>query len=451
MSAYDYVARTDLTRDAPDGTRVLDWSPGKAAATIQVSHSGDPFFGGWRPPRAAADLLLFGAAAYCVDKTALRADSNDNWTRRIRLEVPVGEVQTWDREAWSDALSFLTGDHWKVGAVPCPVDPFDCADGTPPDVTPFGDIGAVCLFSGGLDSLVGAIDLLEGDPSLRLCLFSHNEGGQAAATQESLYRKLDERYPGRTVHKRLYLRPAPLAKGQARPLPVRRESTTRARSVLFLTAALALAASVGSAVPVFIPENGFIGINVPLTRARVGSNSTRTTHPHFISSVVNAATAAGVSNPVLNPFRLKTKGEILSDCLNPELLAALAPKTISCSHPEASRWVRKPQGNCGYCFPCLIRRAAMSHVGWDRSSDYNWDALTGEGLLDRQTKRASDLRAVLVGAFDDRPDLDLLRNGPIPNAQQQAFLGVWRRGLEELRQWLGHATGLTGVIVGGLR
>lgn len=200
--------------------------------------------------------------------------------------------------------------------------------------------------------------------------------------------------------------------------------------------------------PVYIPENGFIGINVPLTRARTGSYSTRTTHPYFIKSLGAAAASVGIQNPILNPFRLKTKGEILADTRNPTLLKTLAPLSISCSHPEAARYVKREQGNCGYCFPCLIRRSSMAHVGWDGPIGYAWDALTGEGLLDRQTRRGADLRAVANGVLAERPDRDILRNGPIPDGEHVEFLRVWRAGTLELKDWLEAASGATRSLLG---
>ncbi|GAB4001185.1 hypothetical protein GCM10029992_35880 [Glycomyces albus] len=221
--------------------------------------------------------------------------------------------------------------------------------------------------------------------------------------------------------------------------------------MLFLTAGLALASSISPTTPVYIPENGFIGINVPLTRARSGSYSTRTTHPFFIKSLRSAIEELGVHNPILNPFRLKTKGEILADTKNATLLEQLAPLSISCSHPEAARYVKRPQGNCGYCFPCIIRRASMSHAGWDSPSGYAWDALSGTDLLNRNTRRAADLRAVINGVYAERPDRDILRNGPIPDREHKEFLRVWRTGLAELRSWLNGATGATGALVSGLR
>lgn len=59
------------------------------------------------------------------------------------------------------------------------------------------------------------------------------------------------------------------------------ENTSRGRSLLFLCAALSVAGILGENVPVYIPENGFIGLNIPLTGGRKGTCSTRTTHPYF--------------------------------------------------------------------------------------------------------------------------------------------------------------------------
>lgn len=441
-----YSVRTDLSRHLPvdPEVRVLDWAPARPEATIQLGkRAGGRFLDGWRAPREALDVFLLGATAYCADKTALRAESADGWTRNLDITIPVHDPKRWQGSGIGSVLNFLTGDQWTVDTYEEPTSPINGLKRVPDNVTPVGPIDAVCLFSGGLDSLTGVIDLLEEDPDRRFCLLSHNEGGQASTAQDKLIHELKAHYgPNRFITKQLFLRPAPANNSQQRPLPGPRENTTRARSLLFLTAALALAASVGSGTPVYIPENGFIGINVPLTRARSGSYSTRTTHPHFIKGLQQAIQQLGISNPILNPYRLKTKGEILAETLNADLLKRLAPYSVSCSHPEAARYVQRRQGNCGYCFPCLIRRSSMAHVGWDvdPQKHYSWDALTGNELLDRNTARSADLRAVINGAFNVHPDHDILRNGPIPGGEHQAFVRVWRDGLTELRNWLQNGT-----------
>jgi hypothetical protein len=93
----------------------------------------------------------------------------------------------------------------------------------------------------------------------------------------------------------------------------------------------------------------------------------------------------------------------------------------------------------------------MAHVGWDSADGYAWDALSGKDLLDRNTRRAADLRAVINGVYTDRPDRDIFRNGPIPDGEHREFLRVWRGGIEELRLWLGGATGATADAVRGLK
>jgi 7-cyano-7-deazaguanine synthase in queuosine biosynthesis len=397
-------------------------------------------------------LFLLGASIYCVDKASRRDTAADVWTRELCVELPVSDVDAWVAAPWKETLDFLTGDSWTLRPYRESASPLDGVRRVPEDITPVGAVNAVSLFSGGLDSLTGVIDLLEEDQDRRLCLISHNEGDQASTAQKTLTAALREHYgQDRLELRSLFLRPAPAAAGQARPLPPERETTTRARSLLFLTAGLTLAASVGPDVPVCIPENGFIGINVPLTRARSGSYSTRTTHPQFMHLLRTAADAVGVPNPILNPFRLKTKGEILAGSRNPELLRSLAPHSISCSHPEAARYAEREQGNCGYCFPCLIRRSSMARVGWDTAEGYAWDALSGEDLLDRDTRRAADLRAVINSVYADRPDRDIFRNGPIPNGEHREFLRVWRAGTEELRAWFDGASGATAEIVERLK
>ncbi|MGW5049761.1 hypothetical protein [Actinokineospora sp. NPDC004072] len=162
--------------------------------------------------------------------------------------------------------------------------------------------------------------------------------------------------------------------------------------------------------------------------------------------LATAAATIGVFNPVINPYRLRTKGEMLAESRNAALLRRLAPLSVSCSHPETARYLGRKQGNCGYCFPCLIRRASLAHVGWD-DDEYAYNVFAEDDstlLLNRRSRRGADLRAVFAGAFSDRPDRDILRNGPLPQGERAAFTGVWRRGLTELRTWL--ASGARGPL-----
>ncbi|WP_258047236.1 Qat anti-phage system QueC-like protein QatC [Streptomyces sp. SM13] len=409
---------------------LLDFAPGSARATVQA---GRGFFQSFTPTRAAADLMLLSFGAYVTDRTSMRSATVDAWTRDLHMQFPVQTAAGWPVARAQEALRFLTGDRWSLTARQQPAPVLEAvADQDRGRIVADG----VCLFSGGLDSLCGVISLLETDPSLRLCLLSHYEGGQTPVAQLRLWRRLSTRYGRRVTSLRLFLRPAPANPTQARALPESRETTTRSRSAMFLSTALAVASSLGPDTPVYLPENGYIGLNAPLTRARAGSLSTRTTHPHFLTLFTELKNEAGVTNPLINPYRLMTKGEMLTTSPNQALLQELAPASVSCSHPEAARYDGRTQGNCGYCFPCLIRRASMAKAGWDQATDYAWDALTDAHLLDATTRRSADLRAVIAGTRPGRPAIDVLRNGPLPRGERHLFLDVWRRGSDEVRSWL---------------
>jgi len=427
-----FQVRTDLDQAVDAGADVLlDWFPGqRARSTVQY----DPtFLRGLAPSTVARDLLLLGGAVFCVDKLARRADTADRWTRDLHLRVPVGDVALWEAvvDRLHEALSFLTGDGWDISFT---------ARAPTTDVVQetvqFED--AVSLFSGGLDSLAGVVELLESGQ--RLVLVGHHDSSLTDNRQAALFNELRSHYGAdRVMHRRLLLRPAATRPEQYRPLPDDGgENTTRSRSFLFIAAGVAVANAIGDATPLHVPENGFIGVNVPLTDARAGSLSTRTTHPFYMDRMRALLEALGLPHPLRNDFRLLTKGEALERSPNRELLVRLAPGSISCSHPEYARLRHLDQGNCGYCYPCLIRRASLHRIGEDRSGDYTWDALTDPNFLRRDRESGASLRALLTSLGRTTKPVDVLRNGRIPNGETRKFFDMYCRGRDELRAWLTH-------------
>jgi 7-cyano-7-deazaguanine synthase in queuosine biosynthesis len=427
-----FRVRTRKGETIPVGDVVLlDWLPGSAARTIDFEPR---FLAGLAPKPEAYELLRLACAVYCADRIALRRDAPDHWTRELELYLPVSDPGRWNEAAphLVRALEFLSDDSWRLR--------FRRGDaiGQPRDRS---EIACVSLFSGGLDSLAGAIDLLEA--GARPILVGHYDRGLTPSVQVHLARALIERYgEDRGELRQLRARAADAHPTQARVLPGAgrddmREKTTRARSLLFIAAGLAVASAGGPSVTLYVPENGFIGLNVPLTAARVGGLSTRTTHPFFMTTLGSALTKLGIENPIINPYRLNTKGEVLRNSRAPDFLRALAPASLSCAHPETARWAKRRQGNCGYCFPCLIRRAALNAAGADDGAAYAWDVLREGDAIGADFGRGADLRALRRSLETEPGPIDVFRNGLIPTGDAADFAAVHLRGRQELRAWIG--------------
>ena len=135
-------------------------------------------------PPAALDLLKVAAAIFCVDRLEQRPGT---WTRSIELKLPVRQLEQWNAASddFTNAVSFLSGDRWQFdfqeSAEPVP---------TPSELAP--PVDAVCLFSGGLDSFTGAVNLLA--EGRRVCLVGHHGAGQAYQAQGGLWRALARQY-----------------------------------------------------------------------------------------------------------------------------------------------------------------------------------------------------------------------------------------------------------------
>ncbi len=331
-----------------------------------------------RPAASIASFLLTALAVWAADKLVPRRNSPDAWTREITLSLP--EVSSWAAKLplLAHLLNFLTGDKWTLNPREAPVN-LGFAAPWPHTWLPQG----VVLFSGGLDSLVGTIDRLEAGQ--RLMLVSHYDFGQLASVQQRLAAGLREHYgPDRFHHL-----------GMRVQFPEALELTLRSRSLLYLALGLTAAAAFGPDTPVVVPENGWISLNPPLTLNRLGPYSTRTTHPYFLEGLTALWREAGISHPLANPYQGLSKGEMLAQCRNRDLLERLFPLTVSCARPEVGRWQGRGTGACGYCYPCLTRRAALNRLGWDEGRAYRVDVLSEPEIV-RHRVKGSDLRAALI-------------------------------------------------------
>ncbi|MBU1931959.1 hypothetical protein KJ965_04660 [Patescibacteria group bacterium] len=109
---------------------------------------------------------------------------------------------------------------------------------------------------------------------------------------------------------------------------------------------------------IVVPENGFISINVPLGPGRLGSLSTKTTHPIYMESIQSLWDALGIHAKLSFPYRDKTKGDLLTECADRAKLTKLIGDSVSCG-----KYQRHNLTHCGECVPCMVRRAAFLKAG----------------------------------------------------------------------------------------
>lgn len=382
------------------------------------------------PSVLAIDLVHLALAVHAADTMVYRSSGYDAWSRGIHLHLPVTDVSRWEaiRPVVLDMLNFLSGDHWEVTfrraswVTPEP---------SPPPLLREVQPTAVSLFSGGMDSFIGAVDALRGGASL--ALVGHHGAGTTNKFQESVHAMLARHFPSRSVFLPYYSQSL---------LPEKRaaENTTRSRSLLFLALGTLTADSFGG-LPLIIPENGLISLNPPLTNSRMGSLSTRTTHPHFLGCLESILRHLNIGVAFQTPYKFATKGEMARSVLSIQAFVDGVGQTMSCSHPDHGRYEGSSPGqHCGYCVPCIIRRAAMNAAGIDNPAHYLLDVCTQTPPA--TSAKARDPRAFHMAAarFSEKRSqelvIDVVSTGPVPPGDIAQYVDVYRRGMEEIRAFL---------------
>lgn len=365
----------------------MDLHPLEGNITLDFRIDGDPLALPMTP--VIRDLVDLAAMVYTADELCGRSSTTDRWTRRFNAVIPVRSPAVW-RAAGAqlqDVLRFLSGDTFHFEWTPTRTVPqLRNHRATIPD-----GFDTVCLFSGGADSLIGAYELLE--EGRNVLLVGHQADGITASTQDRVIRFFERRFEDRVAFVQARVARSPRAEPEFN-LGTKVEMTHRPRSFLFLALAVAVAAA-AEVDEIVIPENGLIALNPPLNVSRVGTLSTRTAHPRFISgfeSFVRAIRA--FRGQIRNPFLYMSKTDVVRRAARP--LRPVLRQTLSCSHLGRSRWTGFRGHHCGYCIPCLYRRAAFAELDLDDPADYYRNVFTRFESLS-STER-SDVRALVAFA-----------------------------------------------------
>jgi 7-cyano-7-deazaguanine synthase in queuosine biosynthesis len=327
-------------------------------------------------PDVLADLLEVATYVYCADQLTRRGGDamealGKGWRRRFIFVIPVREPDRWRQPEVSERLvkllAFMSDEEFRFlfepASSPRPWSSyFKFSDGDDAGFQP----NEVALFSGGLDSLAGAVEKLERTQD-QILLVSHRSAPQIFERQKYLAGELARRFPRRILHV-----PVRITKRSTDAV----ETTQRTRTFLFAALAIIVGQLAGRKRLSFY-ENGVVSFNLPIASQVVGARATRSTHPRVISDLQAFLSALlDEQVEVQNPYIWKTKAEVastLGKCNHADLLA----HSTSCSHVYG---MTKLKTHCGRCSQCLDRRFAILAAGLGESDPeemYAVDLLAG--------------------------------------------------------------------------
>jgi hypothetical protein len=328
-------------------------------------------------PSVLLDLIDIAVYVYCADQATTRGgdgvqDFGENWRRRFFFRIPVRTPEAWKARAVLDqlvsTLSFLSEDEYHFEFEPLTKEPtlqryLDF------NTTPYSGIAEeVVMFSGGLDSLGGAVQEAIIDKR-KVVLVNHRSTSKLAPRHRYLLRLLNEQAKDTApIHI-----PVRINKKKA----LGREYTQRTRSFLYASLGATIATMLGLNKMRFY-ENGVVSLNLPPSAQVVGSRATRTTHPQFLNGFSKLLTElAGKTFTVENPFIWKTKTDVLR-LIADAGCGGLLKYATSCTHT----WeMTKQHTHCGTCSQCIDRRFAVLAAGQDANDPgeaYKVDLLVGE-------------------------------------------------------------------------
>lgn len=328
-------------------------------------------------PMEFRDLLEIAAYVYCADQATRRGTKNanvfgDDWRRHFVFTIPVRRPGFWNRAEVKDALrgtlEFLSEDYFDfefVGGKHAPT-----MDEYFPDLVSGGPgegVESVVLFSGGLDSLGGAVEESVVQKR-RVLLVTHKPTDKLNGVHSRLQEMLALK-GGKFAPTHLYVR---INKDK----DLNRNYTQRTRSFLYAAVGATVARMQGLDLLRFY-ENGVVTMNLPVCAQVVGSRATRTTHPRVLDGFEKLfSLVAGSPFRVRNPFLWWTKADVIKWIVKhgcEEMIGA----SVSCAHT----WTFSHEyPHCGTCSQCIDRRVgivAAEAEKFDPANGYKSDVFTG--------------------------------------------------------------------------
>jgi 7-cyano-7-deazaguanine synthase in queuosine biosynthesis len=321
-------------------------------------------------PDLLVDLIEIAVYVYCADQAVYRGSRVDCFDFHIPVRDPVFWSSAKVSSTLRDTLAVLSDDEYIFRFSPKKEEAsrqtyfsFSGTDGEA------AQIDEVVMFSGGLDSLAGAIQECVQD-FRKVALVSHRSNPKIDRKQQDLLKGLSR-------HCKEDCHPVHVPVWVHKEKELSRDYTQRTRSFLFA----ALGAGVARIYEkdrLRFYENGIVSLNLPISEQVVGARATRTTHPQVLNGF-SALFSLVLGRPfvVENPFIWKTKTAIVN-VIGDNSCEDLIRDSVSCTHVWEQTLIHT---HCGACSQCLSRRfatLASKYAHFDPAEIYKKDLLTGE-------------------------------------------------------------------------
>ncbi len=324
------------------------------------------------------DLLEIAAYVFSADCATSRGTewtddgATEPWGRDFAFVIPLRDTAFWNtpevKSLLTRVLTFLSDDNYSFDFRPLECDRQNqqqYLEFSELEDWPFYGPERVLMFSGGLDSLAGAVETAK--TGGKLVLVSHRPVSTMDSRQRQLFGELKNEFPDQLIHIPVWINKAE---------KFGREPTQRTRSFLYSALGTVVAESIKAGGVRFF-ENGVVSLNFPVADEALRARASRTTHPvslHYFSDFYTLFT--GRDFVLDNPYLFKTKAEVVSVLANHNA-AHLIGYTCSCAH---SMFKSKAQWHCGTCSQCIDRRFAMTATGLltnEPATDYVSDVFVG--------------------------------------------------------------------------
>lgn len=309
-------------------------------------------------PDRIKDLLEIAGYVYAADRMTKRGQPTQveyhNWSRKFYFIVKVRDHKFWQKTEIVDSLRnlliFTTGDlsydftFLEGGKDVGQTNLFD----NPKIELEKKENSSIALFSGGLDSLAGALELLNTSDNDLFLISHHSNNFAVSKIQKSVFDLLKKDFPGRVQRFPFTCN----LKGERAV-----EETQRSRIFLYTSIAFSLMAlSKSKTINVF--ENGMTSLNFPKRQDMMNARSSRTTHPQTIYLLAKFfSTLSGENVKVKQPFFNLTKAEVVEKIKQYGKLSYLN-STITCTKTFNISKKTSPASHCGVCSQCIDRRFA---------------------------------------------------------------------------------------------